>query len=86
MAVGFAGTLLAVAATPPNVIVILADDLGYGDLGIQGSTTIATPRIDRMAREGLRFTAAYAAAPARCSRVAGMSMASRRRRSAVPGR
>src|SRR3954462_11494573 len=51
------------AAAPPNYIIILADDLGYGDLGIQGSTTIATPRIDRMAREGVRFTDAYAAAP-----------------------
>jgi len=48
---------------PPNFIVILADDLGYGDLGSYGSTTIATPRLDQMAREGLRFTGAYAAAP-----------------------
>jgi len=58
----FAGTAVA-AEPPPNVIVILADDLGYGDLGCYGSTTIATPHLDRMAREGLRFTAAYAAAP-----------------------
>jgi arylsulfatase A len=60
--------LLAVAAHAaagpgPNVIVILTDDLGYGDLGCYGSTTIATPAIDRMAREGVRFTDAYAAAP-----------------------
>ncbi len=48
---------------PPNVIVIVADDLGYGDLGCYGSTTIATPRLDQMAREGVRFTHAYAAAP-----------------------
>lgn len=47
----------------PNIIVIFADDLGYGDLGFQGSKTIATPRIDRMAREGVRFTDLYAAAP-----------------------
>ena len=51
------------SAAKPNLVVILADDLGYGDLGCQGSTTIATPRIDRMAREGARFTSAYAAAP-----------------------
>lgn len=51
------------AAPKPNIIVILADDLGYGDLGCQGSTTIATPRIDRLAREGVRFTDAYVAAP-----------------------
>ncbi|MBL9209314.1 MAG: sulfatase-like hydrolase/transferase, partial [Opitutaceae bacterium] len=48
---------------PPNFVVIYADDLGYGDLGCHGSKTIATPRLDRMAREGLRFTDAYAAAP-----------------------
>ena len=52
-----------VSPSNPNVIVILADDLGYGDLGCYGSTTIATPRLDQMAREGLRFTDAYAAAP-----------------------
>lgn len=53
----------AVAARPPNFVVILADDLGWGDVGFQGSTTIATPRLDRLAREGVRFTDAYAAAP-----------------------
>ena len=53
----------AVNPSNPNVIVILADDLGYSDLGCYGSTTIATPRLDQMAREGLRFTDAYAAAP-----------------------
>ncbi len=44
----------------PNVIVILADDLGYGDLGCYGATKIKTPNIDRLAREGRRFTSAYA--------------------------
>lgn len=48
---------------PPNIVVIFADDLGWGDTGFQGSTTIATPRLDRLAREGVRFTDAYAAAP-----------------------
>lgn len=46
----------AVAADKPNVIVILADDVGYGDLGCYGATKIATPHLDRMAKEGLRFT------------------------------
>ncbi|HUR56216.1 MAG TPA: arylsulfatase, partial [Opitutaceae bacterium] len=51
------------AATTPNIIFILADDLGYGDLGSYGQKLIRTPRLDRMAREGMRFTQAYAGAP-----------------------
>src|SRR5688572_20501035 len=47
----------------PNVILIMADDLGYGDLGVTGRTEYATPAIDRLAREGVRLTQAYAAAP-----------------------
>ncbi|WP_337189265.1 sulfatase-like hydrolase/transferase [Phenylobacterium sp.] len=47
---------------PPNVIVILADDLGYGDLGCYGSTHVRTPNLDRMAAEGARFTDFYASA------------------------
>lgn len=44
---------------PPNIVIILADDLGYGDLGAFGHPTIATPNLDRMAREGLRLTQFY---------------------------
>ncbi len=47
----------------PNFIVILCDDLGYGDLGCYGSTANRTPRIDRMAAEGMRFTDFYMAQP-----------------------
>lgn len=47
----------------PNVIYILADDLGYGDLGSYGQELIRTPRLDRMASEGMRFTQHYAGAP-----------------------
>jgi arylsulfatase A-like enzyme/acetyl esterase/lipase len=47
---------------PPNVIVIYADDLGYGDLGCYGSPTIRTPHLDRLAAEGMRFTDFYSAA------------------------
>ena len=53
--------LSCVWAAKPNLIVILADDIGYGDLGCYGSKTIATPRLDRMAVEGVRFTDFYVA-------------------------
>jgi arylsulfatase A-like enzyme len=49
-------------AAPPNVIILFADDLGYGDLGCHGSPVIRTPNLDRMAAEGLRFTDFYSAA------------------------
>src|SRR3982750_3279114 len=54
----------ALAAPPkqPNVVIILTDDQGYADLGCYGSTRIRTPRVDRMAAEGIRFTDFYAAA------------------------
>ncbi|MDO8542105.1 MAG: sulfatase [Opitutaceae bacterium] len=47
---------------PPNVVIIFADDLGYGDLGCYGHPSIRTPNLDRMAAQGLRFTDFYAAA------------------------
>ncbi len=53
---------LAAGEQPPNIIIILADDLGYGDLSCYGSPTIRTPHLDQMAAEGLRFTDFYAAA------------------------
>ena len=51
------------ASRPPNIIIIMADDLGYGDLGCYGHPTIRTPNLDRMAAEGLRFTDFYSSAP-----------------------
>lgn len=50
------------AAEKPNLIWVMADDLGYGELGCYGQTVIRTPNLDRMAREGLRFTHFYAGA------------------------
>lgn len=52
----------AAAAEKPNLVWIMADDLGYGELGCYGQQLIATPQLDRMAREGLRFTHFYAGA------------------------
>lgn len=51
------------ADPPPNIVLILADDLGINDLGCYGRTDHRTPNLDRLAAEGLRFTNAYAAAP-----------------------
>jgi arylsulfatase A len=47
---------------PPNIVIILADDLGYGDIGAYGQKTIRTPNIDGLAREGIKLTDYYAAA------------------------
>ena len=67
MAVGMLPTLTPAAAqeqgTRPHIIFILCDDMGYGDLGCYGQKLIDTPHLDRMAREGMRFTQAYAGSP-----------------------
>jgi len=56
-------TLPMVGADKPNIIYIMADDLGYGDLGSYGQSVIQTPFLDQMAKEGTRFTHAYAGSP-----------------------
>jgi uncharacterized sulfatase len=65
-------------AKPPNIIFVLADDLGYGDLGCYGQKVIQTPHLDRMAAEGLRFTQFYAGntvcAPSRSVLMTGRHM------------
>lgn len=62
--------------TKPNVIIILADDLGYGDVSANGSKTIQTPNIDRLANKGIRFTNGYATSatstPSRYALMTGM--------------
>ncbi len=57
------GSRQAPPSRPPNVVLVLADDLGYGDLSIQGHPLIRTPHIDRLAREGQRWTSFYASSP-----------------------
>src|ERR1700738_2674435 len=81
--VSFCLPLLAVtapvrAAEPPgkpNIVFIIADDLGYGDLGCYGQKEIRTPNIDRLAADGMRFTNPYAGsngcAPSRCALMTG---------------
>lgn len=63
---------------PPNVVFVLADDLGYGDLGVYGQRLIKTPHIDRLAADGMRFTQFYAGstvcAPSRAVLMTGRHM------------
>lgn len=65
-------------AQPPNIVLILADDVGYGDLGCYGQTKIHTPHLDALAATGVRWTQAYSAAPvcapSRCAILTGRHM------------
>jgi arylsulfatase A-like enzyme len=67
---------LAPAADRPNIVFLIADDLGYGDVGAFGQTKIRTPNIDQIAKEGMRLTQCYAGnavcAPSRCVLMTGM--------------
>lgn len=58
-----AGITPAMAQTRPNVVLIMTDDAGYGDFGSYGATDVRTPNLDRLARDGVRFTDFYANAP-----------------------
>lgn len=68
-----------VLAPRPNIIFVLADDLGYGDVGAYGQTRIQTPHIDALAAQGMRFSQAYATAPvcapSRCGLLTGLHTA-----------
>ena len=70
-----ASGLDASTAARPNVLFILADDLGYGDLSCYGRPDYQTPVLDGLARQGMKFTSAYAAAPVctptRCAFITG---------------
>src|SRR5262245_33492136 len=63
-------------ARKPNIIWIMADDMGYGDAGFNGQKQIKTPNLDRLAEQGTRFTQAYAGAPvcapSRCALMTGL--------------
>lgn len=63
LVVTWTGLTAAASARQPNIVFIFVDDQGYYDLGCYGATEVQTPRIDRMAKEGTRFTDYYAAAP-----------------------
>src|SRR5262252_10390957 len=67
--------LLSAPRTRPNILFILADDLGYGDLSCYGRPDYKTPVLDRLATQGLKFTSNYAAAPVctptRCGFITG---------------
>ena len=69
------GVAPAADSARPNIVIILADDLGYGDLSCYGHPTIRTPNLDRMAAEGMRFTHHYSGnavcAPSRCVLMTG---------------
>lgn len=58
-----AASCFAASPRPPNVVLLLADDLGYGELGCQGNAQIPTPHIDSIAKAGVRFTNGYVSAP-----------------------
>jgi arylsulfatase A len=67
--------LAAQRPAPPNILLIQADDLGYGDLSAYGQSRFETPALDRMARRGIRFTQYYAGtvcAPSRCALITGL--------------
>jgi arylsulfatase A-like enzyme len=77
------------AASKPNIVVILADDLGYGDVGCYGATKVKTPHIDRLAKEGLRFTDAHSSSatctPSRYAMLTGEYPWRRRGTGVLPG-
>ncbi len=82
-------TLHAAQAARPNIIYILVDDAGYGDLGCYGQKMFTTPNLDRMAAEGMKFTRHYAGctvcAPSRCVLLTGLHTGHSRIRGNGPG-
>ena len=73
--ISLSGPATAQEISPPNIIMLLADDLGYGDLSLYGSPDVRTPHLDRLAQRGMRFTRFYAGSavctPSRASLLTG---------------
>ncbi len=86
----YVGPAPAAQTRPPNIIFILADDLGVNDLGVYGRTEHRTPHLDRLAAEGLRFTTAYVASPicspSRAALMSGRAPARLHLTTYIPGR
>lgn len=84
----FSSTSQKFPVAKPNVVFIMADDLGYGDLGCYGQEKIITPNIDLLAKEGIRFTQAYGGssvcAPSRSSLMTGFHNGHNRVRDNLP--
>lgn len=80
---------LVTAAAPPNIIIIYGDDIGYGDFSCYGAKAVATPNVDRLAREGLRFTSAYCSSatctPSRYSMLTGQYAFRKKGTGVLPG-
>ncbi|MFT5492920.1 MAG: arylsulfatase A [Limisphaerales bacterium] len=89
MAFVLTGTFSLSAAAPlaskPNLIVIMTDDMGYGDAGCYGGTAFPTPHIDRLAEEGLRFTDFHSSGPVCSPTRAGLLTGRYQQRAGVPG-
>jgi arylsulfatase A-like enzyme len=83
------GHAFAATAQKPNIIFILADDLGYGEVGCYGARAVQTPHVDRLAKEGLRFTSGYSTSstctPSRYSMLTGEYAFRRKGTGVLPG-
>ncbi len=89
LVIGLGPKPAAGASSAPNIVFVLADDLGFGDLGCYGQQTLTTPNLDRLAHEGMRFTRHYAGstvcAPSRCVLMTGLHTGHARIRGNGPG-
>src|SRR5215471_14585604 len=89
LAAGIADAAPEAKPRTPNIVIILADDLGYGDVGCYGATKVKTPNVDRLAAQGLRFTDAHCTSgtctPSRYSLLTGQYAWRRKGTGILPG-